>query len=99
MTDITFNYITRQVVICGKTYRLTDTEYRLLWILYIHAGKTVEYDTLLTNVWGKAYRGELKYLQDYIRFLRKKLEPDPKNPTFILNIRGYGYRLTIIPGK
>jgi len=97
MSGITFNYITRQVEINDQAHKLTDTEYRLLWVLYLNAGETIDYDTLLFKVWGKEYRGELKYLQDYIRLLRRKIEPDPKNPRYIINVRDYGYRLNSLP--
>jgi len=95
MTDITFNYITRQVAIGDKTHTLTEREFRLLRELYLHGGATVEYDTLLTRVWGREYRGETKYLFDYIHLLRKKIEPDPQNPVYIINTRDRGYRLNI----
>ncbi|MDD5190493.1 MAG: helix-turn-helix domain-containing protein [Dehalococcoidales bacterium] len=99
MEDIYLDFINRRVEIAGNTHRLTEIEFRLMWELNVHAGKVVAYDTLLERVWGEGYRNELKYLQDYIRLLRRKIEPDPQNPRYILNIRDYGYLLNLPPHR
>ena len=51
------------------------------------------YEELLTKIWGPEYRDDLDYLRAYIRYLRKKLESDPKNPTYIVTYQGVGYML------
>ncbi len=99
MKDIDFNFISRQVHFRCKSHHLTGIEFQILWTLYLHSPKAVDYNTLLVSVWGADYRDEVKYLQDYIRLLRRKIEPDPKNPGYILNIRGYGYLLSLHPDK
>jgi DNA-binding response OmpR family regulator len=52
----------------------------------------LEYDDLLNRVWGLEYQGARSYLHDYINSLRHKIEPDMKNPQYIINIFGRGYR-------
>ena len=55
MEDITFDILTGQVNVNGKQQRLTKTEARLFWELYRHAGTVIDYDTLITRVWGEGY--------------------------------------------
>lgn len=50
------------------------------------------HETLLAKVWGYEYQEEVHYLRLYITYLRKKIEPDPSNPKYILTERGVGYR-------
>jgi two-component system KDP operon response regulator KdpE len=52
----------------------------------------LRHETLLAKVWGREYVDELDYLRVYIRRLRRKLEPDPERPRYILTERGLGYR-------
>ncbi len=95
MEDSVFDVISGQVNLGGSKHQLTKIESRLFGLLYLHAGDVVDYDTLTTKVWGEEYLNETKYLQDYIRLLRRKIETDPKHPRYILNIRGFGYKLNL----
>jgi DNA-binding response OmpR family regulator len=72
--------------------RLTPTEFDLLHYLMVHAGLPMTHARLLGAVWGVEYRGELEYLRNYIRQLRKKLEEDPAEPKYLLTDACYGYR-------
>jgi two-component system KDP operon response regulator KdpE len=72
--------------------RLTATEWHLLEVLTRHSGRTVEHHRLLEEVWGPAYVGQANYLRVYIAALRRKLEPDPRNPRYLLTASGLGYR-------
>ena len=78
----------------GQEIHLTPTEFRLLRELALHADIVREKDSLLSAVWGPAYRNDVDYLRTYIHFLRKKIEPDPKNPQIILSSPGIGYMLS-----
>jgi two-component system, OmpR family, KDP operon response regulator KdpE len=74
-----------------KEVHLTPTEYDLLSELCRNAGKVSTHRELLQRVWGPDYRSENTYLRTFIRHLRKKLEPDPAQPRFLLNELGVGY--------
>ncbi len=75
----------------GKEVHLTPTEYDLLSELSRNAGKVLTHRELLQRVWGPEYSGENTYLRTFIRHLRRKLEPDPAQPRFLLNEPGVGY--------
>lgn len=81
-----------QVIVNDERIDLRPTEYRLLNHLIQNAGWVVPHDTLLAKVWGYEYRDETHYLRLYINYLRKKIEPDPATPKYILTERGVGYR-------
>jgi two-component system KDP operon response regulator KdpE len=83
----------RKVTLDGKHVHLTRTEYNLLHELAIHVNQVVLHTDLLSAVWGPEYRDDLDYLRAYIRYLRRKLEPDPDHPEFIITSPGVGYML------
>jgi len=82
----------REVIVDGERVRLRPTEYRLLYHLVNNAGWVMTHEMLLSKVWGYEYRDETGLLRLYITYLRKKIEPDPSNPRYILTERGVGYR-------
>jgi len=77
----------------GETVHLTRTEYALLRELAQNANKVMSHSELLAAVWGTEYRDDVDYLRAYIRYLRRKLEPDPASPCYILTSQGVGYML------
>jgi two-component system, OmpR family, KDP operon response regulator KdpE len=81
----------RDVRSSGKEVHLTPTEYDLLCELSRNAGKVLTHRELLQRVWGPDYSSENTYLRTFIRLLRRKLEPDPAQPRFLLNELGVGY--------
>lgn len=81
----------RMVLTSGKEVHLTPTEYDLLSELSRNAGKVLTHRELLQRIWGPEYSSENTYLRTFIRHLRKKLEPDPTQPRFLLNVLGVGY--------
>ncbi len=83
----------RRVAVAGNEVALTPTEYSLLAELARNAGKVMLHEELLARVWGPEYRSETEYLRAYIRYLRRKLEEDPKHPQYILSRPGIGYYL------
>jgi two-component system KDP operon response regulator KdpE len=82
----------REVIVDGERIRLRPTEYRLLYHLVNNAGWVMTHEMLLSKVWGYEYRDETGLLRLYITYLRKKIEPDPSHPRYILTERGVGYR-------
>lgn len=81
----------RRVLSGGNEVHLTPTEYDLLCELTRNAGKVLTHRELLQRVWGPDYSAENTYLRTFIRHLRRKLEPDPSRPRFLLNELGVGY--------
>jgi two-component system KDP operon response regulator KdpE len=76
----------------GSDVRLTPTEWQLLEILARNSGRLITQRQLLHDVWGPAYETETNYLRVYIAQLRRKLEPDPTKPRYLLTEPGIGYR-------
>ena len=81
-----------EVLINNEKVELTLKEFELLEILIKNKGKILRRETLLDKVWGYEYIGETRTVDLHIRYLRKKIEDDDKNPKFIETIRGVGYR-------
>jgi len=86
---------TRIVTMDGNPIALTPTEYDLLKTLVKYAGKVLTHRQLLRFVWGNAYESETHTLQVNISNLRRKIEPDPTRPTYIVTEPGVGYRLKL----
>jgi two-component system KDP operon response regulator KdpE len=83
----------RLVTVSGSEVQLTPTEYGVLRVLVTHAGKVLTHRQLLREVWGVAYQQETHLLRVNISNLRRKIEPDPSRPHYILTEPGVGYRL------
>jgi Response regulators consisting of a CheY-like receiver domain and a winged-helix DNA-binding domain len=81
-----------EVYVNGEKVDLTLKEFELLQILIKNKGKILKRETLLDKIWGYEYIGETRTVDVHIRYLRKKIEEDDKNPRFIETIRGVGYR-------
>jgi DNA-binding response OmpR family regulator len=88
----------RRVSVRGNAIDLSAREFDLLRILAINAGRVVSRRTLFDSVWGVDFFGDERALDVYIRFLRKKLERNPDQPTMIHTVRGVGYRLEPVRG-
>jgi two-component system KDP operon response regulator KdpE len=91
--DLAIDLERRRVSVAGDPVALTPTEYDLLRLLARHAGKLLTHPTILREIWGPAYKEESNYLHVYVSQLRRKLEPDPARPRYILTQPGVGYRL------
>jgi two-component system KDP operon response regulator KdpE len=83
----------RYVAVDGREVKLTPTEYELLRVLTVNAGKVLTHRQLMRTVWGPSYEQETNYLRVYIRQLRQKIELDPARPRHIITEPGVGYRL------
>jgi two-component system KDP operon response regulator KdpE len=90
--ELSIDFNRREVIVRGERIKLRPTEYRLLYHLVNNAGWLMTHETLLSKVWGYAYRDDSHLLRVYITYLRQKIEPDPSNPRYIFTERGVGYR-------
>lgn len=95
--DLSAKQVTRRSNDGPTTIRLTPTEWRLLEVLLRNPGKLITRQTLLTDVWGPNFTSDTGYLRLYIGQLRKKLEPVPAQPRYLLTEPGMGYRFDPIP--
>jgi two-component system, OmpR family, KDP operon response regulator KdpE len=77
----------------GKPLTLTPHEFTLLRVLMQNEGKLLTHPAILREVWGPRYHDESHYLHVYVSQLRRKIEPDPARPRYILTEPGAGYRL------
>jgi two-component system KDP operon response regulator KdpE len=82
----------REATVHGRTSRLTPKEFDLLSYLLARPNKTVAHRELLQAIWGPDYGDELEYLRVFVNRLRKKIEPDPSEPRFLLTDTLAGYR-------
>jgi two-component system KDP operon response regulator KdpE len=89
---LSINLDERRVNVDGNAVRLTPTEFNLLAYLVDNASRVVSYRELLEQIWGFEYIDDIDYLRVYIWHLRRKLEHDPKEPMYIINELGVGYR-------
>ncbi|MBI5354766.1 MAG: response regulator [Chloroflexi bacterium] len=86
----------RVVTIRDEEISLTPTEYDILRLLMQNAGKVITHHHLLRQVWGTAYESEMHILRVNISNLRRKIEPDPSRPHYLLTEPGVGYRLKVL---
>ena len=93
--DLAIHYEARRVTIAGRETTLTSTEYELLRVLSLNAGRVVTYEALLRQIWSGRKAGDLDLVRNFVKRLRAKLGEDAANPTWVFNVRGVGYR---IPG-
>ncbi|MCP4600274.1 MAG: response regulator transcription factor [Proteobacteria bacterium] len=89
--DLVVDFIHQRVFINEREVNLTPIEYRLLCELVKHSGRILVLEHLVDKVWGVEYEGENHLVRRVIYKLRQKIEPDPKNPKYILNKPGIGY--------
>jgi len=82
----------RHVHVDSRKIHLTPTEFKLLAVLLENSGHVVTQRDLLEQVWGKEYIDDIYYPRVYISQLRRKIEPDPSNPVYILTEHRVGYR-------
>lgn len=86
------NHDRHEVLIDNQVINMTLKEFELLEILAKNRGKILKRELLLDKVWGYEYIGETRTVDVHIRYLRKKIEEDDRNPKYIETIRGVGYR-------
>ena len=91
--DLEMDLARRMVSVQGERVQLTPTEYELLRLLAIHAGKVMTHSQILRKIWGVAYADQQNVLRVNISNLREKIELDPSRPRYIITEPGVGYRL------
>lgn len=89
--DLEINLSTRRVTRGGEVIRLTPTEFDLLAALMRRPEEVLSPEDLVREVWGPEYADEVGHVRRYIWHLRQKVEPDPEQPRYIHNERGFGY--------
>ena len=89
----------RLVMVNDREISLTPTEYDILRLLLQNAGRVLTHRHLLRQVWGTAYESEMHLLRVNISNLRRKIEPDPTRPHYLLTEPGVGYRLRADDGN
>jgi DNA-binding response OmpR family regulator len=85
------DFESREVRRGGEPVRLSRTEFRLLSVLAEHAGRVMLHEELRAHVWGDEYNASNEQLRTYVKYLRRKLEPEPDNPRYLLTQPGVGY--------
>jgi two-component system KDP operon response regulator KdpE len=93
--DIEIDFQARKIIAHNEELRMTSKEFDLLAYLTAHANKTITHRELLQAVWGPDYGNEQEYLRVFINRLRKKIEPSPSDPKYLLTEPWVGYRLQV----
>ena len=91
--DLTIHYEERRVNVAGRNVPLTATEYELLRVLSLNAGRVSTHESLLRQVWGARHNGDTELVRTFVKKLRRKLGDDAASPAYIVNERGVGYRM------
>ena len=94
-SGVNISLSSREVTVRGHTSRLTAREFDVLSYLLARPNRTIAHRELLQAVWGPDYGDELEYLRVFINRLRKKIEPDPSKPAFLVTDAWAGYRFHI----
>lgn len=90
--EFTIDFATRAVKVGDNEVKLSPKEFDLLAYFVRHSGKVLTHRKLLANIWGGDYLDQTEYLRVFVRHLRKKIEPDPAKPRYILTEPWVGYR-------
>lgn len=90
--NLSIDLTSRTVTLDNEPLKLTATEYSLLTLLAKNDGKVLTQQYILRQIWGPGYTQQSQYLRVFVGQLRKKIEPNPNNPKFILTESGIGYR-------
>ena len=93
--NVTVDLTTRTARMADQTLHLTPLEYRVLECLARSVGLVVTQDQLIREVWGPDRQGDTRGLRAYVKMLRQKFEPDPRQPRFLVTEAGIGYRLQV----
>ncbi len=91
--ELAIDYAQRRVTVGGEEVELTATEYELLSVLSLNAGRVVTFETILRRVWAKRENADANLVRIFVRNLRGKLGDNAANPAYIFNHRGVGYRM------
>ena len=95
--DLVVDRRRHEVSRAGAKIDLTPLEFQILDLLASEPGRAWSRNDLLDRVWSTEYEGYQRNIDPHINRLRKKLENDPKNPHYVLTVRGVGYKLNENP--
>ena len=90
--NVEIDFQSRNLVVAGSPVRLTPKEFDLLRYFVLHPNKAIAHRELLQAVWGPDYGDEVEYLRVFVKQLRRKIEPRPDKPRYILTEPWVGYR-------
>jgi two-component system, OmpR family, alkaline phosphatase synthesis response regulator PhoP len=88
----------RQVFAEGEPVELTAKEFDVLALLASHPGRVYSREQIMRHLWGGEFFGEARAADVHIQHIRKKIEPDPKNPRYVHTVRGAGYKFATTGG-
>jgi len=91
--DLTVDTLARQVKMAGQPLHLTTSEFGILLLLARHPGTAFSRQDILSALWDESPAGDERAVDVHIHNIREKIEEDPKSPTYVLTVRGFGYRL------
>jgi two-component system KDP operon response regulator KdpE len=92
LDKVEIDFQSRKLIVDGSEVRLTPKEFELLRYLVLHPNKAIPHRELLQAVWGPDYGDEVEYLRVFVKQLRRKIEPKPDKPHYILTEPWVGYR-------
>jgi two-component system KDP operon response regulator KdpE len=95
--DLTIDLARRRVVQGDREIRLTPTELAILELLARNAGRPLTFDQIISRVWGGTAEATRDAVRTHVGSLRRKLEPDPSNPRYVVNEPWIGYRFIAEP--
>ena len=95
--DLVIDKRRHEVLVNRQRLDLTPLEFQILELLASEPGRVWTRNDLLDQVWSTDYEGYQRNIDPHIARLRKKLEPDPQNPKYVLTVRGVGYKLNELP--
>ena len=93
LQDLTIDYDRRQITVGEEEIKLTNTEYKILELLSLQAGKVLTYSVIIGKVWGLMDESSVKRLQVNMANIRRKLGSKPGDNSYIVNELGVGYRM------
>jgi two-component system, OmpR family, KDP operon response regulator KdpE len=92
LENVEIDFQARKVIVAGTEVRLTPKEFDLIRYLVMHPNKAIPHRELLQAIWGPDYGEQVEYLRVFIKQLRRKIEPHPEKPRYILTEPWVGYR-------
>jgi two-component system, OmpR family, KDP operon response regulator KdpE len=95
LDGVEINFSTRRVIADGREVRLTPKQFDVLHFLASNPNVPIPHGRLLQAVWGPDYGNQVEYLRVFVNQLRKKIEPDPSHPRYLLTEPWVGYRFAM----
>ena len=93
-SDLVVDLSRRHVWVRGERVELTTTEFEILSFLAAHPGWVYTRRQIMQHLWDGDFYGDVRSADVHVQRIRKKIEPDPKNPRYIHTVRGMGYRFS-----